>query len=480
MDEVFRRYWLRIEDERVRRAKDMHAWLVNDRESIVRQVRSSMMKMFRPKTVRRMSVRVLNVVPRVVSRLAKVYKAPPDRVLDGGVTYAVADGGERTAVESKGNKVYRKLLDGSTIDRRMKEAEQQALYFNTVLVQPRWLDDAGGGRMDYVVHNPAFTVVEWDENDFYKPRAMYFPAYRTIDGRPELVLVYWSATEHYYVRKNNTKVVVPGMSGMENPYGVFPAAVLRVTETADGWGDGMWDLVDGNLECCEQVTNISYTAKFQTHGQAVAVNMGLKGEPEIGPDRTLAVDDKTGSTVQPNFFFANANPNIEAVQGLVDWMLRTLQNIRGISGSTMSLDANMQSGVSKIQDSAELMEQRQDFVGTLTQFEADLFAATRQVWNYHNDNQKIPDESVFSVKYPDPKIIKSVDEKTREREFGLKNNTMSHIDIIMEDNPHMTEADAAERFDKIIAERRRINDRYGFFDSTPAGAINNPDTTATS
>lgn len=466
MNDAFKKYWLAVESVRVTRARDMLAWFENDRDGIITQVRRSLSTMFRPKTVRRMQVRVFNVVPRVVNRLAKLYAEPPVRELDGGVTYDIDETtGERTPLQSKSDVVFQEMLKRSTIDRRMKEAERRALYFNTVLIQPRYIerpDDAGGPYMDFVVHTPAFTVVEWDEMNHQTPTAFYFPAYRTIDGATEQVLVYWSADEHYYIRRNNVRVPVPGMKSMANPYDVLPAAVYRIVESNDGWGNGMWDLVDGNIECCEQVTNIAYTAKFQAHGQPVAVNMGIKGEVDIGPDRVLTVDDRTGGT-PPSFSFANANPAIAEVQGLVDWMLRTLQNIRGISGSSMSLDATVQSGVSKIQDAVELTESRKDMVTIATEFEHDLFRVTRAVWNYHA-KQRIEPSAEFTVKFKEPEPFKSVDEKIKEREFGLKNNVMSYIDIIKQDNPQMDDQQAAERFDQIVAERRRLADKYGFFD----------------
>lgn len=469
MGKAFDAYWKATTHERVKRAQRLNAWLENDEADIVAQIRNSLFKMFRPSTVRRMSVRVFNVVPRVVSRLAKLYAEPPVRTLDGGLTFTVGEDGSRTPKQSPADVLYQDILKASTIDRRMKEAERRGLYFNTVLVQPVYVDrpeELGGPFLDYVIHTPAYTVVEWGDMNYLTPKAFYFPAYREIEGKPELVLVYWSATEHYYIRANRSRISVPESGvGFGNPYGMLPIAVLRIVETNDGWGNPMWDLADGNMECCEQVTNITYTAKWQAHGQAVAVNTGLKGEPEVGPDRVVMIEDRTGGTVQPSFSFASPNPKIAEVQGLVDWMLRTIQSVRGIAGASLSLDASVQSGVSKIQDTVELAESRKDMVTICTETEKDLFRVTRAVWNYHS-SRKIDPSAEFDVKFKEPEPFKSVDDKVKERTFGLENNTMSHVEIILEDNPGMTEAEAVERFDQIVAEKRRLADKFGF-DETP-------------
>lgn len=468
MVKMFASFWNKVEGQRVSDAQKLWYWYANDKDEVTACIKAALEKIFtRKKTVKKMNIRVFLVVDRIISRLAKVYKNPAVRALDGGAKVKT-EGDKETTDQSKSDEIYQELILNSTLNKEVKEFEKLLVLFNTCLMQPVWRENPGEDPyMDFMIHTPAWTVVEWDEQDYLRPVSFYYPIWATVGETYQQVLVYWSATEHFYVDKQGNRYTAPGMNGMENPYGVLPVALARVKKTTDGWGEGMWDLVEGNEEVCVQATNLYYNAIWQSHGQPVSINMGLKGEPEVGPDKPLVAENASRLEQQPsNFFFANANPMITEVRELIDWTLKMMQSLKGITGHSIQLDPAIQSGISKIQDSAEIQESRTDMIGILEEFEHDLYRVVRTIWNYHNPTKKIDEKAVFSIHFADPKVLKSVDEKTKERDAALKQGTASRIDFIMEDHPEMSREDAENKLEQNLLEDRRFKDQFGIMDTT--------------
>ena len=467
-------YWKQIENLRLSEAQKMWYWYMGEKNMIDFYIREAMYKMFKKKTVKKMNVRVFNVVPRVIDKLSLAYKNPPERYLDGGVKYSV-DKTTRvtTADQPESDKRYQELLSESNIAKKEGEWLKLGRLFNTILVQPVWKEDPtspGEFFMDFTIHTPAWTVVIPKDDDFLTPQAFYYPTWRSVNGEVQQVLVWWDAESHYYLDRMGNKVAVPGNPTMENPFHRLPVAVLRLKDAADFWGEGMWDLVEGNEEVCIQATNIFYVSIFQAHGQPVAINMNLSGEPPIGPDIPIVVNDARSDGATPDFKFVNANPNIKAVQDLIDWALKTLQVLKGLGPQQFSTSVKgMQSGVSKIVDASEIEEIRVDDTKILTGFEESLFDVMRMVHNYYNGSKPIPEDAKFSVSFGEQKITKNIQDQIAEREAFLQLGIASRVDFILEDNPGMTREEAQERLEQIISENQQF--KTGF----DAASFDTPD-----
>jgi hypothetical protein len=457
------RYWKQIEDKRVRDAQKIYFWYYNYQDEIVKYVKDAMRKGWRDKTIEETRVRVLNVVPRVIDKLALLYKESPERMLDGGELVEIDDAtGEESDEQSADDVAYQTMLKSSTIETKQGEWEKLSKAFNTVLVQPVWKEVDGKGYIDYTIHTPAWCCVETLENDYTQPESFWYPIWRTVDGslQPEQVLVYWDEDEHYLIDSNGKRINGENNANGKNPYGVLPVAVLRRKLSNDFWGEGMWDLVDGDEEICIQVTNLFKVAAYQLHGQPFGVNLNLAGEPMLGADKPILVDGVEQGTVQPSFEFVTASPQLKPVMDLVDWALKNIQIAKGLGVNQVDIQQTVASGASKMVDNAGMQEERTDAIKLFQSFEADLFRVTMAVYNYHTSEKKIDPDAEFTIKFPEPKITETTDEKNKKREAGLKNGTMSRIDIIMEDFG-CTRAEAKLKLRQIIAENKEFDDEFG-------------------
>jgi len=478
------RYWIQTEDERVSLAQRLWNWYYNDEDKIIDYILygyvstdpsetvqvgfGGLSKIF-PKTYLNMSVKVLNIVPRVVDKLAFVYKNSPQRMLNGDKQSEVIDG-EVKPIENKDDDRFQELLKKSTIEKKQGAWNALGKLFNTVLVQPVWIEDEkdkSKSYMDFLIHAPAWCAVETSKKDWLKAKSFRYNAWLKIaDGQlEEQVTVYWSDTEHYVIDSGDNKKGLENNPDKKNPYGILPAVILRFRDGIDFWGEGMWDLVNANQEICEQVTNLCYVAKTQAHGQMVILDPSgsIEGNILTGVDHPIHISNfENGQS--PDVKYINANAALKPVQDLIDWQIKTAQMLKGLSPQQYSLDSSIASGASKMVDATEIEEIRKNDMNVITMFESDLFDVMRTVYNYHNQSNQISKDAKFSVKFPEPKINETQNDKNARMKFDLDNHLTSILRLIKEKNPGMSDDDAQKEFDRIIAEGRMIKDELGLND----------------
>jgi hypothetical protein len=505
---AFIAYWKKMEAQRVLDAQKLWYWYFNDKDMLCgRSLNSTsipnpeagekqymgfiplaLKRAFGQDTVDHMNIRAINVVKRTVDKVAHVYKQPAERFLDGGIQSVVDDAQSDMSAnrnpqivltQSPADKVYQDLLSRSKIKSKAKQWHRLGRLFNTVIVQPRWIEDTVNTRnpsfapyMDFLIHTPAWTVVNSQPWDFLHMESYYYPVWQSAgDGTLEQMLVYWSEREHYFIDKLGNAVDIPGNEERSNPYGRLPAAVLRFNEGSDFWGEGMWGLVEGNEEVSLQLTNLMYTLEYQTHGQLVGINTGIKGTLKGGPDQPIMIENVT-DTSHTEVKVLEFKPELAEARNTIDWILKMLQSHEGLNPNQLSTEVTISSGASKMMDNADLNEQRQDDQAILELFEADLFDATRAVWNYHNPGKQIDKAAKFTIKFGEPKVIETVTEQIQKRAANVELLLNSRTDYILEDNPGLTREDAYNKLKQNLIENRDCADNFGMFPSKKPDTLN--------
>jgi hypothetical protein len=492
-----KRYWEETESQRIVLAQRLWDWYYNDEDKIENYIlygsaspvtlpsdgsgtcQGGLAKVF-PKAYKYMSVKVFNIVARVVDKLAQVYKNQPQRMLNGGKKYEVAEDGTITSIANIPDDRYQEMLKKSTIETKQNVWNAMAKLFNTVLVQPRWMKDEkddSKSYMDYLIHTPAWAVVDTSDKDWLKPEAFYYAVdVESDDGMTtERKIIYWSETEHYLLDTQGNKNAPEGNEGKSNPYNRLPIAILRMKDCSDFWGEGLWDLVNANQEICEQVTNLAYVAKAQAHGQLVILDPTNSFQKDIqtGVDHPIRIHSYEQGQ-NPDVKYINANAALVPIQNLIDWYIKTAQMVKGLSPQQYSLESSVASGTSKVVDASEIEEIRKNDQNIIVPFESDLFDVTRTVYNHHNPNNKIDEKAVFSINFQEQKVLENQNDKNAKMKFQLDNNLTSIVRLIKEDNPGMSDEEAEKEFKKIVAEKRMIKDELGLNDLFNQQEENNP------
>ncbi len=485
-------YWKKTEEERLRLAQRLWDWYYNDEDKITDYINfgyattdetilsdkltvyGGLAKIF-PTSYAYMTVKIFNIVTRVIDKLAFVYKENPQRMLNGGKKTEVK-GDQIVDVPNPDDDKYQIALTKSTIEKKQSIWNALGKLFNCVLVQPVWIKEKDDKKsyMDFLIHTPAWCTVVTSKSDWLKAEAFYYGIWLQLEEEKaeEQVTVYWSATEHYIIDANGNHRPVPNTNGtqqdteMINPYGVLTAVPLRFRDGIDFWGEGQWDLINANQEVCEQVTNLAYVAKTQLHGQMVIKDPSnsLKGNIQTGVDHPIHLHGSVEEMAQASVEYINANADLAPVKELVDWWIKSMQSVKGLTPQQYGLDTKILSGDSKEMDATEIEEIRKSDMNTCRMFESDLFDAFRVVYNYHNQSNKISEEAEFSVKFIEPKVLENQTDKNARMKFDIENHLASYIDLIMEKNPGMSREDAQKKFKQIVSEMREIKDDLGLND----------------
>jgi len=242
------------------------------------------------------------------------------------------------------------------------------------------------------------------------------------------------------------------------------------------WGVGQGDAINVNEQINFLLTKLmNDDVVLGTAGTVLAVNLGLtkKGtvdgdetgvrEVKIGVKNPITVENaRGGDMLPPSLTHVSFNPQIEAVKQTIDWYIKTIALTKGLNPNSFLADTQATSGYSKIIDSLEQLEIRQDDLEACRVFEKERFEITREVNNYFAQStegreyklQTISEDLEMLIDFAEIEIPKTPDEIWRDRENRIKYNMASPVDFIIEENPDEDKTSAQE----IINENKLINE----------------------
>lgn len=118
----------------------------------------------------------------------------------------------------------------------------------------------------------------------------------------------------------------------------------------------------------------------------------------------------------------------------------------GISPQNFSMSGSPTSGFALKISNIGKIESREAQLPLYRNKEHELFDIERIIWNYHNPTKKIPYEARLEVDFAELTFPKSPDEKVKQDEFNLRHNIITEVDILIRENPDLTEEQALERY----------------------------------
>ena len=442
-------------EDRKRRAhfQRLYDYYVNDQDKIKRYTQEAMAVTFKPDTIERMMLPYFNIVRRIVNRICVAYKLPAERyVIVGGEFQGeefVPDEGDQKSQDG-----YQELLEGSNINAQAKLWHRLAKFLDTAYVQPVWRED----HIEYDVFAPHQLRVEESKDNFLLPEEVRYEISKPDGSIREIV---WSEKEHWVLDADGKPVSGENEWGGVNKYGVLPLIPLRLREVENHWGEGDTQLVDMNEKINVLLASGYYNAIMQVHGQAVAINMNIKGELSIGPDTVIQADNVAGEQAA-SFTYVNPNPAITEVMNKIDWMLKTTAMMRGLPAASVSIDVDAQSGAAKAIDNWELLEIRQDDLEFLRPFEKTLFDVSRAVWNFHVEpGRRIAEDATFGIDFIEPRAPVSEVDELKAKEVKLKLGLWTPVDDMIDEDEGIDKERALELVREKLEIRNELNDQFG-------------------
>ncbi len=427
-----------------------------DRERILSHVKETMGNTFKDQTVDKMQFPLYNLTKKVINLTAVAYMLPALRYVvvpkvlqaDAEITTELRD-----PQADKDNEIYQSILESSNINTASKEWNRFAKLLTTVYVEVVFRD----GKIEYRLHPPHGLDVTTDPNNYLEPIEVRYD--QTIGD--DTYTVRWTETEHEILDVNGNRVDSPLLNpwGGVNKYGVIPLIPCRVSIPETHFGEGDTELVSMNEKVNIASASMFHNMLMQSHGQAVSINMDLdkvSEGPITGPDVVIEANRVTKDDFPPDFRYVKPDPATEANIKAIDWMIKQIAVMKGLSVQSVSAEVNEQSGVSKSVDLVELRERRQDDIEFLRPFEKRLFDVTRTVWNFNMPGQKISDKAVFGIDFVEPELPMSEQEKWSVKKTKMDMGLYCPVDDMMDEDEGIDRQQAMQYIMENMRDNKQI------------------------
>lgn len=281
--------------------------------------------------------------------------------------------------------------------------------------------------------------------------------------------IFWSNKYHFTCDRNGAIIANLSPEDNLNPIGQIPGLAMAKERDEGFWAGGGEDLIDGAILINTQLTDMNAILFMQGWGQLVIT--GPKGcvpkQMEMGPHHAMVLTTKPNEK-EAKVTVVSSNPPIDGWMKAIEQYAALLLSTNNMAPSSMAakLDASsFPSGIAMLFEQAESTED-------VTDAQHDFAVAEKREWkiisawyNYYSERKALCDEFAVVGPLPQPDQFdvsvkfnpasQFITEKERLENMKLKKDLgiVRQVELIMEENPSLTEADAMEKLKKIVEER---------------------------
>lgn len=276
-------------------------------------------------------------------------------------------------------------------------------------------------------------------------------------------VIWWS--DHWHFTTDVKGIMTDAPKDRVNPIGVIPGIDLHGDQDGHYWAIGGEDVVDGSIGINKKITDRNFIEFTQGWGQQVITGQNIPKLLVGGPDNAYTIET-TADGPQPQVFFASSNPNLDAWNNGIKMDLALLLSTNDLSPRNISasLDAsNFPSGISLMIEQSEVVADVQD-TQKLFQDKEPIFWEVLRRWHelFGGQNLLVPDmqdipifeDSNVKVKFHQTIVPISEKEKLETMRIRKELGLSSLTDLIMQDNPELSEDEAKQRATDIMAEKK--------------------------
>jgi len=371
----------------------------------------------KPETIVELKNRMIpiNIVQKIINKLAMVYKSAPMR--------KAADGNEDD------NELIQIYEDGLNINRCMKSANRHFKLYKRALVE-MYLGEKGvpsmralrrgtyevfsSSAIDPQIPDTVLKILKWDHDETKR------------------VFEWW--TDQDFLITNGKGVPLRfQMEEMGNPTGVNPYGVLPFQYINESDTDLIPlpddDLLKVGIAIPLLLSDVAFASKYQAWSMIYTV--GVDGDIPINPNSVVNLEfGPQGerpeiNTIKPDI---DTESQLRFVEAVVAFLLST-KNLNAGSIQGKLTTQNAASGIAKMLDNAESMEDREDqqqyFIDAEKEIWEKLAHKMIPYWRQKrlldgDFNAEFSKEFELSIHFPEIKIIKTEMERLNESLFRIE------------------------------------------------------------
>lgn len=259
-------------------------------------------------------------------------------------------------------------------------------------------------------------------------------------------------SKRYVVWTNEYNFIMDGygeiVSGEDiiNPIGMVPIIDISIEKDYEYWVRQGDSLTEFTIEYNALLSDISQVVRMQGYAQAYLISKEdlIPENVQIGPNFLLKLPVEEGSTVRPEFGFANAGADLGGSIQFAETQLATFLTSRGLDPTTVSGSGQVSKHSSGIERLLSLIEK---FEASRSDFDT-YSRAEKQIWKlvkaWHNvsigtdlldreyQTTLIPEQSEIHVKFAGPEMIKSEAEKIDSWQRRIEAGEATVVDMMMD------------------------------------------------
>lgn len=298
--------------------------------------------------------------------------------------------------------------------------------------------------------------------------------------------IWWTAKYHFTTDEQGKILRDLSPDELINPIGELPAVTYAEDQDGSYWAEGGEDLVDGSILVNTLITDMFAIAYMQAWGQLVITGKKIPEVLEGGPHSMLVLTYDDGDP-EPKVSVVSANPPLAEWRQCIEQYVALLLSTNDLAPSNVSVKLDASSFPSGI---AMLIEKSQA-TGSIESTQREFAVGERKEWRiikaWHNylfergalDEEYsaiglIPKDLQVSAKFLDTKEIITEKEKLETIKLRQELGINRRVELIMIDNPAMTEAEAKEKLLAIQTEKmaKAVTDASNVADSAVAEEVN--------
>ncbi len=464
------------------------------KDKTIHYVYDLLLKQFDSSTVNEMQYAMANVsiLRKVIEKLAKVYSNGVKRTMDNESDTAEIEAVEKlldlNAVMHKANRYFRTFKNTLVYVRPMKVENQFAIKAEAL---PPFLYDA--------IENPdnpeeAMCIVLSD----YKPsrKSYYAIGDAALAGRGVGIaresavqamgsdedtrqFVWWSKSYHFTTNAKGEIINAGVDSEIINPVSELPFVILAGDQDGTFWAEGGNDLVDAGVKINVSITNVEHVAISQGYGQLFMTGSHLPKSVKVGPNHCVQLEHEKDDAT-PTVGYLNSNPPVDQLRSLIEMRVALMLSTNNLStsGFATSLKGGQSfaSGIAMMIDKSESVEDVGEQAKIFIKKEPKVWGLVGR-WHEVYQSRGLLIEDFSKVKMPkeletiqiafnsSKPILGELDELAiieKRKTLGLN----TQVELIMRDDPSLTEEQAREKLEKIKEEKQANAEAFGTPDNT--------------
>ena len=427
------------EKKRLAIAQKIYDFYCGDIHSIEIHLAKALGRTFKEDDIREFQFLYIPVLRRIIDKLCLVYKSQTERSLESE--------GENTKLTE--------LFSISDIQTKSRHWHKMAKLFHTILVQPVLREEYGEKKLYFEIWNPNVITVEPRENNYLLPKKVMYQ----ISNGKEVNTVVWTDEEHYVLNSKGVIIYDENNTERINPYGEIPFAVLRLKEANDFWGEGETILANIEEKIDILLIQLMDLLIMQSHGQPVLKNAKIQGDIQTGARHPLQL--LPANPDQPaDFSFVSPNGKAKELQDSIDWLISKTMSLYGLAQSSTIESSQASSGYAKMIDNWDVIEQREEDIEILKDFEKRLFQKVKLVCNY-DGFITFADNSELKILFNNYTFPQDPVEEIKLKQEKLKVGLWNPIDDLKAMDKTLTDETALEKLRESLSVRNEINDEFG-------------------